>query len=134
MASAMRTLPLLLLLMALPVQAELADPTRPPAVVMLPGENATQAGVADGVAGLRLQSVLMPQAGRPVAVISGKTVSLGNRIGGATLVRLNEREAVLQGADGMTRLFLTPGVEKTMILTTPGVRQGAKPGPVKGLP
>jgi len=66
-------------------------------------------------------------------VIGGKTVALGDSIGGAKLVRLNEREAVLQGADGVTHLYLTPDVEKRMIVT-PGSRKAGKPGPAKDLP
>jgi MSHA biogenesis protein MshK len=66
-------------------------------------------------------------------VIGGKTVALGGQVGAATLVRLNEREAVLQGADGVTHLYLTPDVEKQMI-ETPKPRKTGKSGLVKGLP
>jgi MSHA biogenesis protein MshK len=112
--------------------AQSADPTRPPANWMAQAEGAVDGG--DGAAGaLRLQSVLMPQGGRPVAVIGGKTVVLGGKLGGATLVRLNEREAVLQGADGVTHLYLTPDVQKQMIMT-PAAGKAAKAGQVKGLP
>jgi MSHA biogenesis protein MshK len=82
---------------------------------------------------LRLQSVLLPQGGRPVAVIGGKTVALGGSVGGARLVRLNEREAVLRGADGVTHLYLTPDVEKQMIVS-PKPRKAGKSGPAKDLP
>lgn len=112
--------------------AQSADPTRPPASWMAPAEGVATGG--DGMAGgLRLQSVLMPQGGKPVAVIGGKTVVLGGKLGGATLVRLNEREAVLQGADGVTHLYLTPDVQKQMIVM-PAVGKTAKSGQVKGLP
>lgn len=112
--------------------AQSADPTRPPANWLAPPEGGASAG--DGMAGgLRLQSVLMPHSGKPVAVIGGKTVALGGKLGGATLVRLNEREAVLQGADGVTHLYLTPDVQKQMIVM-PAAGKTAKSGQVKGLP
>lgn len=128
----MRLFVLVLLAFAAPVLAQSADPTRPPAAWLAPVDDAGKPG-GDVSGALRLQSVLMPQGGRPVAVIGGKTVSLGGKLGGATLVRLNEREAVLQGVDGVTHLYLTPDVEKQMI-DTPKPRRTGKAGPVKGLP
>ncbi|MDE2440333.1 MAG: MSHA biogenesis protein MshK [Betaproteobacteria bacterium] len=123
----MRLIALALLVSSPVAFAQSADPTRPPANWVAPTESATQSG--DG-GSMRLQSVLMPQGGKPVAVISGKTVILGGKVGEATLVRLNEREAVLQGVDGVTHLYLTPDVEKQMIVM-PGTR---KAGQLKGLP
>ncbi|MBS1144441.1 MAG: biosis protein MshK [Proteobacteria bacterium] len=131
MAYPMKLIAVVLLAVAFPAWAQSGDPTRPPAAWLAPVDDARPGGEATG--GLRLQSVLMPQGGRPVAVIGGKTVALGGSVGGATLVRLNEREAVLKGADGVTHLYLTPDVEKQMI-EMPKSRQKGKPGPVKGLP
>lgn len=133
MADLMKLIVLALLAVVSSAQAEMADPTRPPAAWLAPGSVGDDKPGAEGAGGLRLQSVLMPQGRRPVAVIGGKTVALGGQVGGATLVRLNEREAVLQGADGMTHLYLTPDVEKQMI-DTPKPRKTGKSGPVKGLP
>lgn len=86
------------------VQAELADPTRPPGGAVAQSE-------AGAVGEFRLQSVVLPQNGRPVAVIGGQTVPLGGQVGDARLVRLSERMAVLEGPEGVTRLYLTPGVD-----------------------
>ena len=132
MADPMRLIALILFAVATSALAQSADPTRPPAAWLAPVDDAVKAGSAAS-GGLRLQSVLLPQGGRPVAVIGGKTVALGGRVGDATLVRLNEREAVLRGADGVTHLYLTPDVEKQMI-ETPKPRKTGKSGPVKGLP
>ncbi len=88
----------------------LVDPTQPPAAFAAP-TGAVASAPADG--GLRLQSVLLPRSGKPVAVIGGQTVRLGETFGSARLVAVNEREVVLKGPDGVQRLFLTPGVEKT---------------------
>ena len=111
--------------------AQSNDPTRPPAAWLTSAEAGASGLESD--AGLRLQSVLLRPGGRPVAIIAGKTVALGERVGGAKLVRLTEREAMLQGADGVTRLYLTPDVEKQMIVT-PKSRKIGKAGPVKDLP
>lgn len=124
---------ILLALACLPAmaQAEMADPTRPPAALLIAGGDAASGGEAAPI--LRLQSVMLPHGGRPVAVIGGRTVALGDSVGGAKLVRLNEREAVLQGADGVTHLYLTPDVEKQMIVM-PKSRKAGKSGPTKDLP
>ena len=133
MVDLMRLIALLLLVGATSAFAQQADPTRPPAAWLAPVDDSARSATGEAGGGLRLQSVLMPQGGRPVAVIGGKTVSLGGRVGGARLVRLNEREAVLQGADGVTHLYLTPNVEKQMIDTS-APRKTGKAGQVKGLP
>lgn len=133
MADLMKLIGLALLVVVSSAQAQMADPTRPPAAWLAPAPAADARTGVEGSGGLRLQSVLMPQGGRPVAVIGGKTVALGGRVGEAKLIRLNEREAVLQGADGVTHLYLTPDVEKQMI-DTPKPRKSGKSGPVKGLP
>jgi MSHA biogenesis protein MshK len=97
----------------------LSDPTQPPAVWGVGSSDATAAEEGNS---LRLQSVMLPQRGRGVAVIGGVTVALGGRLGEAKLIRLSEREAVLEGPDGVTHLYLTPNIEKQMIVT-PSVRK-----------
>ncbi|HEX6735650.1 MAG TPA: hypothetical protein VF096_12635 [Azonexus sp.] len=111
----MRRLVLLTLGLLLAGGALAADPTRPPEAWLQPG-----AATAGSEGGLRLQSVLLPQRGRPLAIIGGQTVPLGGRYGDATLVRVSEREAVLQGPDGVVRLYLTPDVDKRMIVPAAG--------------
>lgn len=120
--------PVLLALAAASAQAQaqtpLADPTRPPAGFSeeaMPGEAA---------GGRVLQSVLIPRQGRPLAVIDGQQVRLGQRYGDARLVRVSEREAVLEGPQGIERLQLTPGVEKTNIAPD-NATKGAKGAPVR---
>lgn len=131
MVGAMKLIFLVCLALGSSAYAQSNDPTRPPAAWM----NAEDGSVpdTDGDAGLRLQSVLQRPGGRSVAIIGGKTVALGESVGATRLVRLNEREAVLQGADGVTHLYLTPDVEKQMIVT-PKSRKAGKNGSVKGLP
>ena len=103
-----------LLLLATPLtraQTGLADPTRPPASIAAPGPEAGE------VSGPVLQSVKIPKKGKPVAVIGGQQVGLGELYGESRLIRLTEREAVLEGPAGVERLMLTPGIEKTNITT-----------------
>jgi MSHA biogenesis protein MshK len=84
----------------------LVDPTRPPNVVAsdaaaVPAEN-------------QLQSVLISQ-GRRVAVINGETVSLGGRIGDATVVRISATEVTLKRGDELEVLGMFGGVEKKSV-------------------
>ena len=90
-------------------QADLADPTRPPAGLVV------ETTSSEAVAGPVLQSVLIPRKGRAMAVIGGQPVRLGEMYGESRLIKLTEREAVLEGPGGVERLLLTPGIEKTNI-------------------
>lgn len=110
-------------------QSVLADPTRPPVGIHAPASEAAE------VTGPVLQSVMIPKKGRPVAIIGGQQVRLGEMYGESRLVRLTEREAVLESASGVERLLLTPGIEKkNMInktepetLSTRRAQSGSKP-------
>ena len=117
---------LLLLLASVGVQAQspLSDPTRPPVNVF------SGTPEVEGGAGLVLQSIIIPKKGKPFAVIGGQTVKLGELYGDSRLVKLTEREAVLEGPDGIEHLPLTPGIEKTNITKTPVAKRaqsGSKP-------
>ena len=98
-------------------QTALADPTRPPSGI--------SAMIADSmeVTGPVLQSVIIPKKGRPVAVIGGQQVRLGEMYGESRLIRLTEREAVLESAAGTERLMLTPGIEKTNLVSKPTTKK-----------
>lgn len=106
-------------------QGALSDPTRPPAGLTAPTLDAL---VETGPV---LQSVVIPKKGKPVAVIGGKQVRLGELYGESRLIKLTEKEAVLESAAGIERLMLTPGIEKTNIITkSPAARRaqsGGKP-------
>ena len=98
-----------------------ADPTRPPAALM---DNAGQASVPPETV---LQSVLIPKRGKPLAVIGGQTVKLGELFDDRRLVKVSEREVVLEGPNGKESLPLTPGVEKTNVI----VKKNRKPSAVR---
>ena len=62
-----------------------------------------------------LQSVKSPKNGKPQALIGGQEVKLGELYGDSRLIKLTEREAVLEGPSGVEYLMQTPGIEKTNI-------------------
>jgi len=97
------------LLLALPAQGAetLPDPTRPPAAWL-----SRDAAADPAVAGRRLQTVIVPKRGKPVAVIGGQRVALGELYGDAKVVRISEKEVVLEGPEGREVLELVPDVEK----------------------
>lgn len=96
-----RFLILLTLLLAGPALAE-ADPLRPPA-----GFGTGGGAVQESDSVLLLQSVLLAP-GRQIALISGRSVAVGGRIGDYRLVSLTARAAVLQGPQGRLQLQLVP--------------------------
>lgn len=77
------------------------DPTRPSSALS-DGD-----GVTTGVHGLVLQSVLIaPQ--RRLAVINGRTLAVGERIGDATVAAIQPHEVVVKRASGELTLRLVP--------------------------
>lgn len=111
---------LVLLAASLPLSAGAADPTRPPPEFMPAAEGKPGSAAAEQAAPvappLQLQSVLVAR-GRQQALINGQLLSVGDSLspawGGARLLRLSETQAVLQGAQGLIVLELTPGIRKT---------------------
>jgi hypothetical protein len=90
-------------------QAQLADPTRPPAAV------APHAGTdGAGAGGPRLQSVLISST-RKLAVIDGVTVPLGGKFDGATVAAIAETEVKLRYGEGVQTLKLYPGIERAPV-------------------
>ena len=87
-----------LLMMEGDVNAEvLKDPTQPP--VSLSGEVTNENGQA---AGPVLQSVMIGSQYR-AAIINGQKIMLGGKYESATLIKINEREAVLRNSDMSTQ-------------------------------
>lgn len=124
----MKKLVLPVLFLPLMALAQGNDPTRPPASWLSPDNAAS----VENAGGPRLQSVLLPEKGRPLAIISGKNVPLGGEFEGARLVSIQEHVVILRGPEGITRLYLTPEVEKKMTeqpkANVPGaVRKKEKP-------
>ena len=110
------------LMVSVRAQALLSDPTRPPAGISSPAAD------AGGVTGPVLQSVMIPKKGNASVVSGGKQVKLGQLYGDSRLIKLSEREAVLEGPGGIERLMLTPGIEKTNIIRKSSAAKRAQGG------
>lgn len=90
------------------VQAQLADPTKPPVAVSAPTPDAPNAAAAS----TGLQSIILRKSGKPAALINGEVVELGGKLGEARLVRITEDSVVLKGPEGEETLRLTPAAVK----------------------
>lgn len=97
-----------------------ADPTLPPAVV--DSKQAAQGGKPETAV---LESVLIPAKGRPLAIIGGQRVMLGEKFGEDKLVKITENEVVLRGKEGETHLFLNPAVHLKPIARRSAATRGA---------
>jgi MSHA biogenesis protein MshK len=97
----------LALLAPFSVQAQMNDPTRPPASIGGAGD----ADATDTGGGMMLQSVMISPTTR-AAIISGVMVKLGEKYGDAVLVKVAENEVVLKTGTTSQVLKLFPGVEK----------------------
>ena len=100
---------------------ELADPTRPAGAV----ERALPAA-APGVAGTvaprtwpQLQSVQIPAQGAASALVDGRVVRVGERIGDVTVVAIDAEGILLRAARYEQRIALVPGIVKTASAPTP---------------
>ncbi|WP_308921666.1 MSHA biogenesis protein MshK [Janthinobacterium sp. J1-1] len=98
-------LALLVALLSAPASAQgLVDPTRPPDAP-LPGNDA---GVIAERAVPQLQSVLVASSGRRVAVIDGRTVRVGDKIGGASVDGIGETTVTLRRGKTLETIRLYP--------------------------
>lgn len=77
-------------------QDDAGDPTRPPAVLSAPPANQGQSASAAGAPQLQSILVSLRPGGRRVAVIDGKTLRQGERIGGAVVESIRATEVVLR--------------------------------------
>jgi MSHA biogenesis protein MshK len=85
---------------------QLLDPTRPP-------DLAGQAQTGAVPTGPVLQSVLIsPQ--RRVAIISGKTLTVGEKFGEARVISITESEVILRNGKEIQTLKLFPDVQKRL--------------------
>lgn len=91
----------------------LQDPTRPPSVQsMAPGD--TQAPVASGP---QLQSIRI-SAYSASAIVSGKRVVVGERVGSAQVIAISENQIMLKTSNGVQTLKLFPGIGKSAVVRT----------------
>lgn len=84
----------------------LGDPMRPPATAAAPAEEGARSESA-----ARVQSVLISPT-RRLAIIDGRMVSVGQRLGDATVVAIAESGVTLERLGERRTLKLHPGVDK----------------------
>jgi MSHA biogenesis protein MshK len=87
----------------------LSDPMQPPALVAPAG---TGTGAGESAGGGVLQSTLLSK-GRRIAMIDGKPMQVGDRIGEATIVAIDPASVTLREAGATRVLQLYQGVEIT---------------------
>lgn len=88
------------------VQAqEFSDPTRPPAALWAP---AASEAAPRAPARPQLQSVLVSNGGRRVAVIDGQVVRQGGKVGAAVVVEIRDTAVVLRRGKSLETLKLYP--------------------------
>lgn len=76
-----------------------------------------------------LQTIITGKGRKPMAIINGIAVGIGDKVGEDRLVKLSETQAVLQGPGGREILYLTPGVEKMdSLIHQPSAEQNRQPG------
>jgi hypothetical protein len=94
----------------------LPDPTRPAAFAELAASSAaprrSEAAPASAPAAPQLQSVQLAANGGSSALLDGRLVRVGTRVGELTVVSIDEQGLWLRGARQERRLSLLPGVNK----------------------
>ena len=109
--------------------AALADPTRP-ALVALSSEAAVSrpsgaivvAARAAPSTAPRLQSIQLRAGGQASALLDGRVVRIGTRVGEQTVVNIDAQGMTLRGARGNEQLLtLLSGMQKTPSASTPDV-------------
>lgn len=86
----------------------LTDPTRPPAVMQTDEKSA---GTQNESTTPMLQSILVSPV-RKQAIINGKALTVGERVGQAKIVQITENAVVLRTGNNVQTLKLFPGIEK----------------------
>ena len=93
----------------------LADPTRPAGVAERPTGSATRGASAGAAPPLwpQLQSVQVGAPGGSSALLDGRVVRVGERIGEVTVVAIDAQGVLLRAARYEQRIALVPGIVKT---------------------
>ena len=81
---------------ALAQSGAMPDPTRPPATLSAPSAGPGQTSAPNGQPQVQSILISLDAGGRRVAVIDGKTVRQGQRIGGAVVESIRATEVVLR--------------------------------------
>lgn len=87
-----------------------SDPTRPSAAATA---GSSMAALPAKASGPHLQSILVSPK-RRLAVIDGVTVQIGDTVGDARVIRIQEMEVVLKAGNEVRVLRMYPDIEKKM--------------------
>ncbi|MBI5107530.1 MAG: hypothetical protein HZA62_02170 [Rhodocyclales bacterium] len=96
--------------------AQGGDPMRPPE-----GAAADAGGLAPA-AQSGVQTIIVRPKGKSVAVINGKQVSVGDRLGDKKVMKISEREIVLKGESGREVIKVMPTMEKIPVKPASGAK------------
>ena len=119
---------------AAPAQA-LADPTQPAAIAApAPVRRDAAAPLPAAPAWPRLQSVQIAAHGGSSALVDGRVVRVGERIGELSVVSIDAQGISLRGPRFEQRLALLPGVLKTASGSPPPTSRQAVAAAAKELP
>ena len=118
------------------------DPTRPPiSAVAEPAERSTEAAArtpraaAAPASAPQLQSIQLPRQGAPSALVDGRIVRIGERIGDHTVASIDAHGVLLRSARGPSlTLSLLTGVLKTPSLAAPEIAHTFAAGTRKPAP
>jgi MSHA biogenesis protein MshK len=110
-----------------PTVEMLADPTRPPSLGAQVQAEPVRVKPPAAIVASELRAVRIANNGR-LAVIEGREVRVGDRIGDARVTQIGEDRVILRDHDGSTRtLYLFAGIEKQFPLPTRGPRASRAP-------
>ncbi len=88
------------------VRAQIPDPTRPPSELSAPAAGAVTPKAAAGVPQVQSILVSLRPGGRRLAIIDGKTVREGDRLGNAVVATIRSTEVILRRGSTMQVLKL----------------------------
>lgn len=105
----------------------LADPTRPPDPVRAVAAGQTASAVPGPTVWPHLQSVRLSATGGSSAVIDGRIVRVGDRVGETTLMAIGPQSIVLRGVGFSQQVALLPGTFKTASTVAPFAQEPVVP-------
>lgn len=97
----------------------LPDPTKPSIGVPTNDVNNNNTSSAPSA----LQSVILPKKGKPIAIINGRQVTIGDKLDEERVTKITENYVELKGASGTRVLKMSPDVEKKLSTRKPAANK-----------
>lgn len=121
--AAWRTLWLVLAACAAPAGAQgMVDPTQPPSGLVKPAASGPDGSKVAEPASAQLQSILISNKGRRVAVIDGISYRIGEQYNGATVKKITETQVVLQSGKQTQVMTLSASVTAPAVASVPSAK------------